>query len=78
MVYQQRGDKFFIIVDSQGFFTILKRDGEFRSRFFSGSKTIKSISKYILNIAYATENKVGFIRFTDATIGPVMCDAGRY
>ena len=76
IVYQNRGDKYFVIADNTGHFTILKREGDYRSRLYSGSPNIINLSKYLLNLAFSTTNKVGFIRFVDNTIGPIMCDAG--
>ena len=72
-----KGDKFFIFADSNGFFTILRRDGGFRSRFYSGSTNILSLTRFSMNVIYATENKIGFIKFLDSTAGSIMCDAGR-
>lgn len=78
MVYTNRGDKYFILADNEGYFTILKREGEYRSRFFSGSKSIRSLSKHQLNIVFTNENKIGFIRFVEGGLGNVKCDTGNY
>lgn len=64
------------MADSQGYFTILKRDGEFRSRFYSGSKVINNMAKHSVNVIYSNQNKVGYIKFLDSTAGSVMCDSG--
>lgn len=30
-----------------------------------------------MNVIYATESKIGFIKFLDSTAGSIMCDAGK-
>ncbi|CDW81154.1 UNKNOWN [Stylonychia lemnae] len=76
LIYVSKGEKFFIFADSQGYFTILMRDGGFRSRFFSGSKLINNMAKHSVNVIYSNERRVGYIKFLDSSAGGVMCDAG--
>jgi hypothetical protein len=40
-----KGEKAFILADTLGYITVLKRKGEFMTRFFSGSKTLKGLAK---------------------------------
>jgi hypothetical protein len=77
IIYVSKGEKFFILSDSLGYFTILRKDGSFRSRFSSGAKQIKSINRFSLNVIYTTPHKVGFLRFLEATPGSITCDAGK-
>ena len=71
-----KGEKYFVLSDSIGYFTIIKKDGSFRTRFSSGSKSIKSINRFSMNVLYTTNNKVGFLKFLEATPGSITCDAG--
>jgi len=77
MVYANRGDKFFILADSYGYLTILKRDGTFRSRFHSGSTKILNFDRFSVNIVFVTSHQVGNIRFQDSSIATNICDVGR-
>eukprot|EP00347_Sterkiella_histriomuscorum_P013654 403363885 len=77
LIYVSKGEKFFIFIDSYGYFTILKRDGAFRSRFPSGSKDINNLAKLSVNVIYSTDQKIGFVKFLDSSAGSIMCDAGR-
>jgi hypothetical protein len=77
MVYAARGDKYFILSDSYGYLTILKRDGSFRSRLYSGSPQVLNFDRFSLNTVFVTPNQVGFIKFQDSSIGTNVCDVGR-
>ena len=72
-----KGDKFFLFADSYGYFTIVKRDGGFRSRFSSGASQILNLDRNGLNVIYSTPHTVGFIKFLDNTAGSILCDLGR-
>ena len=54
LIYVSKGEKFFVFADSLGYFTILKRDGGFRSRFYSGSSEILNLAKLSVNVIYST------------------------
>ena len=77
LVFVSKGEKFFIFADSHGFFTIVKRDGGFRSRFSSGSQHIINMDRMGLNVIYSTPHTVGFIKFLDSTAGSILCDVGK-
>jgi hypothetical protein len=76
-VYVAKGEKFFVLGDSYGYFTILKRDGTFRSRFTSGSSKVLNMDRLGLNIIYSTPHSVGFIKFLESSAGSITCDVGR-
>jgi len=60
-----KGDKYFVLADSNGYIYTLRRDGTFRSRFFSGFKHIRALAKNHVNVMFLAENKLGFIRVSE-------------
>lgn len=73
-----KGDKYFILADSKGFFYSFRRDGSMISRFYSGFNKIASVGKHYVNIFFTTENKIGFIKLSENKVGSIICDAGSY
>ena len=78
LIYMSKGDKFFVLADSKGFFYTFKRDGTLLSRFYSGFKKISSIGKHYVNIFFTSENKIGFIKLSESKVGSIICDGGSY
>ncbi len=73
-----KGEKYYLISDSQGFFYTFKRDGSFRSVFYSGFNKITSLVKHYVNVMFTSGNKIGFVKLSENTIGSIICDAGPY
>lgn len=78
IIYMSRGDKYFLISDSHGYFHTFSRSTKFRSSFYSGFKDIRTVVKHFVNVLFTAENKLGFVKFTENQIGSIICDAGSY
>lgn len=78
IIYQTKGERLFLVSDSAGYFYTFRRDGTFRSRFYSGFSEIRSIIKHYVNVLFTSGNKIGFVKVAESAVGGSFCDAGPY
>jgi hypothetical protein len=73
-----KGEKYFLISDNKGYFYTYRRDGTFRSKFYSGFTEIRNIVKHFVNVLFTANNKIGFVKLAENTVANIYCDAGPY
>jgi hypothetical protein len=63
VIYMSKGERYFVLLDNQGFITTLFTNGKFRSRYYSGFKEIKNLTKHSLSLIFSSGGTIGFIKF---------------
>lgn len=74
--YMNKGEKFYLLSDSEGHLNIFERGLTLRSRFFTGEKEIVQILKHSVTVIVVHKNDIRFVRFYRASMSSKRCHSG--
>lgn len=74
--YMNKGEKFYLLSDSEGHLNVFERGLTLRSRFFTGEKEIVQILKHSVAVLVVHKNDVRFVRFYRASMSSKRWHSG--
>lgn len=76
MFYMNRGEKYYLITDSDGYINSFKRGLTPYSRFYTGEKEIIQILKKSVTIIIVHKNDIRFVKFFKSSMSTKRCHSG--
>lgn len=74
--YMNRGIKYYILGDDQGYVSIIEKGLEIKYRIYSGEEEIVQIVKHSLTLMIVNKNDIRFIKFFKREIASTRCHSG--